>query len=573
MINIDNKQHTSQVPKLLILSYADKCYYKFVIPFIVFARHYNPGCKIEIVVDSVENFSAEYANQLGILYQESNDFVISQSTFNSSRLVANNIRFFHNPEIYAQYVYICDIDILIMDDILKLHLPHLAKYNTFYSNIVRKGSNPPRMTGLHFIKFDCYYPVSNEEFDLSENDEVNLYKLMKLKHPNEIVDNINYRPVPGIHISLNRNPFGHAIGNKRIGWEYQRYASEFMKFSRGTYYHNHIDLFDLSIKHILIIVEYAITGTKAEMSIISLLYGIDPKFFLPDCGEAQYISTNHHLTSNFILSLGKFISNIYNSNHVSNYLITLLKCGCVPKAIELGNAYIKWHYNRFKNLQFVHQINKNTNEDKPDVVDVAAKFIEIYEHNGWNNKETKSGSGSTLQATKSILFQLPQLFTKYKIKFIIDAGCGDMNWMSHLLKTYPLYYLGIDIVPALISENDKQYGSPNIIFMHGDIRKISFPTADAMLCRDCLFHFSYTDINIFLHNFMASTIEYIIITSHINNGFLNSDIKTGQWRMIDLMLPPFSFPYPLESIQDGDKKQLCLWSKSQIANMAFLSSK
>jgi len=67
---------------------------------------------------------------------------------------------------------------------------------------------------------------------------------------------------------------------------------------------------------------------------------------------------------------------------------------------------------------------------------------------GWSggNKETRCGWGSTLEATKPIRAALPGLLEKYKIKSILDIGCGDLNWIHDLIND--IHYTGIDwIIP------------------------------------------------------------------------------------------------------------------------------
>lgn len=64
---------------------------------------------------------------------------------------------------------------------------------------------PYRLTGLHFIEYNSYYPIP--EFKYPENysvlDEVLLFNIIQKK--NIYIDfNTTYRPVFGIHISPNR---------------------------------------------------------------------------------------------------------------------------------------------------------------------------------------------------------------------------------------------------------------------------------------------------------------------------------------------------------------------------------
>lgn len=74
-----------------------------------------------------------------------------------------------------------------------------------------------------------------------------------------------------------------------------------------------------------------------------------------------------------------------------------------------------------------------------------------------------------------------------------------------------------------------------------------------MIVRDCLFHLSFSDINLFILNLKKSNIKYILTTTHSkqHDNFQNKDIITGDFRLIDLFSEPFNFSKsPLERIED-----------------------
>ena len=173
---------------------------------------------------------------------------------------------------------------------------------------------------------------------------------------------------------------------------------------------------------------------------------------------------------------------------------------------------------------------------------VEERFNLIYSTNYWFDKESRSGTGSSLRTTKNIRFHLPKIFEKFNIKKLFDAPCGDFNWMRNVLKSVEIDYLGSDIVKDLIASN-KKYESDKIKFSKLDIRVDNLPASDLMICRDCLFHFSYEDIFLFLNNFISSDIKYILLTSNLNEEykFENKDIVTGDYRKIDLFSKPFNF--------------------------------
>ena len=52
--------------------------------------------------------------------------------------------------------------------------------------------------------------------------------------------------------------------------------------------------------------------------------------------------------------------------------------------------------------------------------------------NGWQSPESKSGGSSTLSATAAIRAALPRLLSDLGVAVLIDAPCGDFNWMRHV---------------------------------------------------------------------------------------------------------------------------------------------
>jgi hypothetical protein len=174
--------------------------------------------------------------------------------------------------------------------------------------------------------------------------------------------------------------------------------------------------------------------------------------------------------------------------------------------------------------------------------DIEIIFQTIYDKNLWSSTESKSGRGSEILYTENLRLWLEKNISNYDIKNIVDSPCGDFNWMRYVLQHVSADYLGIDIVEKLIDKNIKKYSSKNIGFKKGNIIKDPIPTCDLLIVRDCLFHFSYYDINRFLENIDKTNYKYLLTTSHVmSDDFKNHDIKTGNYRRIDLLKPPFNF--------------------------------
>ena len=209
---------------------------------------------------------------------------------------------------------------------------------------------------------------------------------------------------------------------------------------------------------------------------------------------------------------------------------------------------------------------------------IEDRFTEIYKRNYWDHEESISGSASTLFYTENLRKNLPELFAKFSIKSVFDAPCGDFNWMRYVIKDYPIDYIGGDIVLPLIKSNYEMHKTSNIQFVHIDLTKDQFPSANLMICRDCLFHLSYEDTKAVLKKFVESNIYYLLTSTHINSkNFANKDIKTGSFRHIDLFSAPFNFPQnvlyrildwrepePEDWREPEPEREMCLWSREQI---------
>src|SRR5713101_3224375 len=72
-------------------------------------------------------------------------------------------------------------------------------------------------------------------------------------------------------------------------------------------------------------------------------------------------------------------------------------------------------------------------------------FTEIYERHLWGCSESVSGVGSTLEGSRSIGNVLPQLLHDLGAQSLIDAGCGDFNWMR-TVELPGIKYIGVDVV-------------------------------------------------------------------------------------------------------------------------------
>jgi hypothetical protein len=185
-------------------------------------------------------------------------------------------------------------------------------------------------------------------------------------------------------------------------------------------------------------------------------------------------------------------------------------------------------------------------------------FARIHRRNLWGAAETVSGEGSTLAKTRTLRAELPRLLRRLGARSLLDAPCGDFNWMREV-DLDGIDYTGVDIVPALISRNEELYGTPYIRFAVADITRDPLPCADVILCRDALDHLSHRRARRAIAQFRESGSRYLLVTTHPSAP--NNDIPSGHWRPLDLTKPPFAFPQPVETIVENPErgKLLGLW--------------
>lgn len=178
-------------------------------------------------------------------------------------------------------------------------------------------------------------------------------------------------------------------------------------------------------------------------------------------------------------------------------------------------------------------------------------FSDIYYSNHWQDKDSRSGTGSNIDQTMEIRKQLPLFLEKYHVKTMLDIPCGDFYWMKELKNTLSniiTEYTGGDIVPEIIEKNNQLYKSQKFTFKTLDLTSSDLPKADLVFSRDCLVHLSYEDIYRALKNIKKSKSTFFLTTSFTEANRTNKDIKTGWWRPLNLSNSPFNFGNPVDSI-------------------------
>lgn len=243
---------------LLFFTCCNKRYEHFVGLYAFSALYHNQDARIEIGLESKSSFEDKYKEELDFIkYNFGEDSLhlreVEWFDADKRKILPNSVRFINTPERKSEFVYIGDIDILILDkNISNIHKNRMQKTDLPYSNSVRPDTN--RMSGLHFTRYDSYYPLPNlENLNLKMlNDEILLYKIIQKKGlplpPNEW-----FRPIHGIHVSPNRNLMKTVDTNGRVipGWGIEKFSKEFEKFHAEILFFNFLDLCNYKIYGVL----------------------------------------------------------------------------------------------------------------------------------------------------------------------------------------------------------------------------------------------------------------------------------------------------------------------------------
>lgn len=182
-------------------------------------------------------------------------------------------------------------------------------------------------------------------------------------------------------------------------------------------------------------------------------------------------------------------------------------------------------------------------------LDLAARFERIERTNLWGAATSVSGLGSEDLATAAIREALPALLHRFGVRSLLDAPCGDAGWIGRI--RLDVDYTGIDIVPSLIAANEERAARGELPgrFLVADITRDELPRADVILCRDCLVHLSFRNIDRAVARFRASGARFLFVTT-FPEWENNQNCEDGDWRALNMERGPFSWPAPYTLINE-----------------------
>eukprot|EP01104_Vermistella_antarctica_P005545 TRINITY_DN1605_c0_g1_i1.p1 TRINITY_DN1605_c0_g1~~TRINITY_DN1605_c0_g1_i1.p1 ORF type:complete len:557 (-),score=106.03 TRINITY_DN1605_c0_g1_i1:35-1705(-) len=218
-------------------------------------------------------------------------------------------------------------------------------------------------------------------------------------------------------------------------------------------------------------------------------------------------------------------------------------------------------------------------------------FDKIYREAFWESEESISGRGSELKQTMKVIKIVSDIIARYNIKSVLDAPCGDENWMQYVTLNGSLF-VGADIVQPLIQRNrvrwpdwTSEFGyqwksvdadqwdplataerdhsgtaweqlrktrqqlipdpSPRLFWVMDMAEQVPYRPFDLIVCRDALVHLPNKDVRVVLDRINRSGSKYLLTTLFSEHS--PKDIaRPGMWRQINFLSEPWNFPKPLE---------------------------
>ncbi|MBI4118482.1 MAG: class I SAM-dependent methyltransferase [Parcubacteria group bacterium] len=194
-----------------------------------------------------------------------------------------------------------------------------------------------------------------------------------------------------------------------------------------------------------------------------------------------------------------------------------------------------------KTVDFVWSkiINARVPQDAPDAVASQSRahlFDEIYKKHKWL---FGSGSGSVAVLNRPYIRFVNSVLEKHSdIHTVVDIGCGDWQ-IGQNLELGNKDYVGCDISRFILEKTKQKFASPRRRFIHLDAVTDELPQGDLVIVRDVLQHLSNKEVARVLSK--LGKYKYAIIQNDIRSGGTrNRDIRTGDFRQLDITAPPFN---------------------------------
>ncbi len=165
--------------------------------------------------------------------------------------------------------------------------------------------------------------------------------------------------------------------------------------------------------------------------------------------------------------------------------------------------------------------------------DCKEVFCDIYKRKVWGDG---SGGGSIPAVARPYCEFISHYLINSGIYTAIDIGCGDLV-VARGIDWGFTNYIGIEASTDWVSP----MGTGRMIVLGGvDALTDLLPAADLVLCKEVLQHLSNEQVQLLLDR--TAHYKRRLFTNSTFGDNVNEDIETGDFRPVDISLPPFNQP-------------------------------
>jgi hypothetical protein len=172
-----------------------------------------------------------------------------------------------------------------------------------------------------------------------------------------------------------------------------------------------------------------------------------------------------------------------------------------------------------------------------DQAALRTAFQSVYQNQAWGK-----GSGPGSSPTNTIEYRafVERFLRANSIRNVTDLGCGDWQF-SHLINWEQTAYLGLDVVPELVTQNRAKFAAPTIQFEEFTSIE-NLPGGDLLISKEVLQHLPNQTITEYLAAIRRKYRLALITNFEGLAAKTNIDIKPGGFRALRLQDPPFNAP-------------------------------
>jgi hypothetical protein len=190
-------------------------------------------------------------------------------------------------------------------------------------------------------------------------------------------------------------------------------------------------------------------------------------------------------------------------------------------------------------------------------------------YNALDTSRDNSTGASSINGTEKLRSKMIEIFKKYNINKMFDAGCNDCEWIR-TVHYDGFEYSGGDISLSMVSKAWSE--SPHLNVILHDITTDLIPDVDVLFVRDVTLHLNNQDRHLVIKNWISSTVPWLLIT-HSPYVSYNTDVtytETFPASEINWCIAPWNFPVPTDQLFEFDSNQgrcMALWHRNQVKDL------